>query len=215
MKRNLLWMLAAILLCGVMTLSCSKEEDNSKPQTGQQDDNGTTASTTYDVTFTVLAPTNAFDFMSYDFTYSDEKGNKFTKEIDGDMSNESLTEKEKADLNTYLKTASLTEPNIAALLSDYRAQHFTLKNLSSGSTIHYQLVMHPDPDYQAAEGTSFAFVSPLVNVVQTPKNGTATVLYNYESQVFTFKDTQWEEFRSRLEGRKLIDRDVIVGQKSR
>lgn len=28
MKKNLLWMLAAILLCGVMTISCSKDDED-------------------------------------------------------------------------------------------------------------------------------------------------------------------------------------------
>lgn len=216
MKKNLLWMLAAILLCGLTTTmftACGGDDEDNQPNSGQQDNSGTTESTTYEVTFTVLAPTNAFDFMSYDFTYADDKGNRFTKEIDSDMSNESLTEKEKADLNTYLRVATLTTPNFTQVFTDYRAQHFTLKNLSTGSTIHYELVMHPNSDYQPAEGEAFAFVSPLVNVVQTPKNGTATVLCDYESRLYSFKDTAWEDFKSRMEGRKLIDRDVTVGQK--
>lgn len=219
MKKNLLWMFAAILLCGLtitMFTACGGDDEDTRPNSEQQggdegDDPAIPEATAYDITFTVVAPTNAFDITSYDFTYADSKGNKITKEIDADMPNEPLSELEKNGLDMYIKTSSMTNSNFAELLSDTRAQHFTLTNIPAGSKVQYQLVMHPSPEYKPAEGTTISFATPAVNVTQTPQNGKKTITSSFENKVYTFKDTKWEYFKTRMEGHVLIDREITVG----
>ena len=109
-------MFAAILLCGLtitMFTACGGDDEDTRPNSEQQggdegDDPAIPEATAYDITFTVVAPTNAFDITSYDFTYADSK---ITKEIDADMPNEPLSELEKNGLDMYIKTSSMTNSN--------------------------------------------------------------------------------------------------------
>ena len=74
MKKNLLWMLAAILFCGVMTTSCSKDDDDNStptPDTPKQE-------TQYDIELNFIAHPKSLQYFEYDFKYVDANGNTKT-----------------------------------------------------------------------------------------------------------------------------------------
>ena len=82
MKKNFLWMLAAILLCGTMTTvftACGDDDD----------DNGGGSSTanTYEVTLSAVLPSCSAPYMYVELKYTDADGKTQTVTVkEGDQS---------------------------------------------------------------------------------------------------------------------------------
>ena len=72
MKKNLLWMLAAILLCGVTTTSCSEDDDNN----GNSGTNKTTAvEVSYGIQISNATKISLQKAFTFTIEYYDQSGN--------------------------------------------------------------------------------------------------------------------------------------------
>jgi hypothetical protein len=79
MKKNHLWMLAAILLYGLATvfISCSKDDDGDKPKTPEEEQPGgkeDPKAASADVTLTLIIQRSTLNAFEYDFKLVDTNG---------------------------------------------------------------------------------------------------------------------------------------------
>ena len=213
-------MLAAILICGLTTTvltACGDDDDDPTSNTNNNNNNsvggGSSQPSSYDVTFTVVAPVNGFNIAEYDFIYANDQGTKITKEIDSDMANESLSEQEKVELETFIKLSSGTMPSLSEHLSpsNIRVQHFTLKNQPAGCNISYELVMHLNTDYAIAEGEAAVFTTPAVEVAFIPNNGVRTLFGNFGCRSFNVSYSKWDDFVTKKDGEKVLQWASVLG----
>ena len=150
MKKNFLWMLAAILLCGTMTTlftACSSDDD---------DNGGSSSANTYEVTLSALLPRCSAPYMQLQlkYTYADGKSETvYVKEGD-----ESQTISEDA-MNSYKNATSAYRGNPAyvTILDDIIVRNIKLR-VPAGKSFSYQGTIVARTDYTAPESD--------VNVVQ-------------------------------------------------
>lgn len=160
MKKNLLWMFVALLFCGALTTSCGNDDDNEI--TPQQPDQPAVEKK-YDITLTFFMYKTIAAYVDCEFSYTDHNGKKSTPvTITGNENGEDLTAEELA----YYKTVYKREMEIAKSVPEskfleYKAFHYTIKDVPEGSTISYETIQH------TAQGATtpteaFSYVHPAV-----------------------------------------------------
>ena len=139
MKKNLLWMLAAILLCGTMTTSCSKDDDN------KIDDTPSTTANTYEVTIAALLPRSAAPYLQVKVDYTDAEGKSETVIVkEGDQS-QTLGEIAKA---RYVDVTSeyRLKPEYIQILDDLIVRNITFK-VPAGKSFEFKGTIVTRTDY--------------------------------------------------------------------
>ena len=154
MKKNFLWMLAAILLCGTMTTvftACGDDDD----------DNGGGSSTanTYEVTLSAVLPSCSAPYMYVELKYTDADGKTQTVTVkEGDQS-QTISD----DAMTIYKNATSAyrgNPAYVAILDDFTVRTFTMR-VPAGKSFSYEGKIVKRDDYAAPEG-SVTVVQPCV-----------------------------------------------------
>ena len=152
MKKNLLWMFAAILFCGAMTTSCSKDEDKNEPKP-------TTSANTYEVTLAALLPRCSASYMQLKLDYTDADGKSTSVVIkEGDQS-EAISDVAK-DRYTSLTSTYRVSPEYIQLLDDLIVRNFTFK-VPAGKSFEYKGTIVKRTDFTAPEG-GVTLVQPCV-----------------------------------------------------
>lgn len=200
MKKNLLWMLAAILFCGLTTTvftSCGDDEDDGQPSTPEEQP-GEKKPESADVILTLVIQRGTLNVFEYDFKYVDAKGNTKTYDIDAQTEGVAFDELEQSRYNTF------TSATFAAYPETFRNDmknplvlRVTLKDQPTGKKYSYQTICHIKKDFQFQERFIYAF--PSVFVTETPKGGKRTVKCDFQFQVVDV--TNWERFASAADGK--------------
>jgi hypothetical protein len=202
MKKNLLWMLAAILFCGLTTTvftSCGDDEDDSQPSTPEQPEKPEDKKAeSADVTLTLVIQKSTLNVFEYDFKYVDAKGNTKTYDIDAQTEGVAFDELEQGRYNTYTQA---TFPAYGeACYNDMKKPlvlRVTLKDQPTGKKYSYETVCHVKEDFKYQEAFIYSF--PSVFVTETPKGGKRTVKSDFQFQVVDV--TNWERFKAAADGK--------------
>lgn len=134
MKRNLMWMLAAILLCGSLSMvftACGGDDNGSSSGGGSE----SIIPNTYEVTLCAVLPRSAAPYMNLQVEYTDANGKKGTAEITKDNASENLTAEGKKAYDWITKYGRQM-PEIAPLLDDVIVRTFKF-SVPSGKTFTY------------------------------------------------------------------------------
>ena len=150
MKKNFLWMLAAILLCGTMTTlftACSSDDD---------DNGGSSSANTYEVTLSALLPRCSAPYMQLQLKYTDADGKSETVYVkEGD---ESQTISDVAmDRYKSVTSAYRGNPAYVTILDDIIVRNVKLR-VPAGKSFSFEGTIVARTDYTAPESD--------VNVVQ-------------------------------------------------
>jgi len=189
MKKNLLWMFAAILFCGAMTTSCDKDDDNNSSPTPPEETPST--ATKYDVTLTLFTYKTISAYVDYEFSYTDHNGKESTPVmLTGNEKGETLSTNEAAYYKNQYE-ARVTESFPESKYLEYVAFHYTIKDVPKGSEISWKTIQHMAQGATApTEG--IRFVWPCVMV--TAKAGAAIRnRMNIGEGIVTTKMDQWFE----------------------
>jgi hypothetical protein len=168
MKKNLLWMLAAILFCGLTVTvftACGDDDDNNNTPSGQE----TPAEpSSYEVTLTFIAFKSLTPYVTYKFTYTDAQGKEYGPiAITGNERGDGLTAEEMEKFKTiYSNFVTKNVPESKYL--EYTALHFTLPEFPADGSIKWETTRHKIAD-ATAPTEAFSYVWPTVMV--TVKSG--------------------------------------------
>ena len=200
MKKNLLWMLAAILFCGLtatMVTACGDDEEDNQPKNPeeQQDPDDpqkpeVKKADFYDITITVVGQSSLFKVMTSDFTINWVKNgqpNLKTVEFDEDFEGESaLDALENSSYTRATKVAFMGEPKLEVDMQQKYIYRMTLKDIAVDTKYSYDFFCHVNKDFQIAEGDSLLYILPMVMVTETAKGTTNLELieeFNYSGGV--------------------------------
>jgi hypothetical protein len=177
MKKNFIQMFAACLrgfailaVCGLTTTvltSCGDDDDDNKsnPQPEQP-----AAEKKYDITLTFFTYKTIAAYVDCEFTYTDHNGKKSTPvTITGNENGENLTAQELTYYQSIYKL-KIEEKVPESKFLEYKAFHYTIKDVPEGSTISYETIQHTAQG-ATAPTEAFSYVHPCVMV--TWKSGNA------------------------------------------
>ena len=143
MRKNLLWMFAAILLCGAMVTSCGDDDDKNNSQSPEPEPS---VAKKYDITLTFFAYKTLSAYLNYEFTYTDHNGNKSTPvTITGNEKGETLTAEEAADYKLFYST-QITESVPESKFLEYVVFHYTIKDVPADGEISWETIQHTAPE---------------------------------------------------------------------
>ena len=190
MKKNLLWMLAAILFCGVMTTSCSKDDDDNStptPDTPKQE-------TQYDIELNFIAHPKSLQYFEYDFKYVDANGNTKTIDIDQDTKGTSLGTLAQNQVYTGVVSVIASTKGYEDLNNPF-VYRVTLKNQPVGKTISYTTTCHVKENVTITETLQYA--TPAVLAIKTA-DGSACAPFS----IRTWKVTpeKWTDYITSVDG---------------
>ncbi len=145
MKKNLLWMLAAILFCGAMTTvftACGDDDD---------DDNGngssSTTSNVYEVTLAALLPTCSAPYLQLQVQYTDAEGKSETIIVkEGDQSQNLAMDA--MDIYRNLTSGYRTKPEYVKYLDDLIVRNIKLR-VPAGKSFSFEGTVKTRTDYTA------------------------------------------------------------------
>lgn len=109
MKKNLLWMFAAILFCSVMTTSCGSDDDDSSNPGG--DTNIVGMRIAYAVT--LLDGYNTLEDYTISVTWTDESGKDVTENITTDFVKDVMLKSSQGTKATFIVKCTPTNSNKA------------------------------------------------------------------------------------------------------
>lgn len=215
MKKNLLWMIAAILCCGAMTTvftSCGDDDDdnNTKPDTPeeQQQDNKATKG---DVTLTFVAQPKSLQYFEYDFQYVDAKGNSRTIDVDQDtQSSGSLDDFEFEYLTNLISTVAEI-PDYEDLKTPF-VYRVVLKDQPVGSKVTYTTTCHVKEGTSITETLRYATPTVLSAVMlENGKRVDASAHFSLNTQ--RVSPEQWQDYISKMEGKNIREAsgEITVG----
>lgn len=146
MKRNLMWMLAAILLCGSLSMvfTACGGDDNGSPSGGGSE---SIIPNTYEVTLCAVLPRSAAPYLNLQVEYTDANGKKGTAEITKDTASENFTAEGKKTYQGVTKDVRAM-PEIAPLLDDVIVRNFKF-TVPSGKTFTYMAKLAVRNDFAA------------------------------------------------------------------
>jgi hypothetical protein len=210
MKKNNLWMLAAILLCGLATvfISCSKDDDGDKPKTPEEEQPGgkeDPKAASADVTLTLIIQRSTLNAFEYDFKYVDTKGTTKTWDIDAETEGVALDDFEKAIYNTYVNLSlPMYGEELVKDMQNPLVLRFTLKDQPTGKQYSYETIMHVKKDFKFTD--TFFFCRPSVIVTETPKGGQRTTKGgSFSIQVNKITADSWERYVTAIDGKASIN----------
>lgn len=193
MKRTSFWMLAAILFCGAIMTSCSKDDDNNS----QSEDKP--SSSKYDITLTLFTYKSSAPYIDCEFSYTDHNGKKSTPVIfTGNESGESLTSEEAVYYSMTYKTQA-TESFPESKFLEYSAFHFTIKDVPAGSTISWETIQRTAQG-ATAPTEAVNILWPCVMVTQKVGNKVQNKIDIGKSSASAAKASQW--FESIIKGKE-------------
>ena len=222
MKKYLLWMLAAILCCGLTTFaltSCGGDDDDPQPKTPEEQEEQQGGkqeepkAESYDVTLTLVIQRATLNAFEYDFKYVDAKGNTKTYDIDQDTEGVSFDSFELPRYNTYANTYFPAKGD--AFYQDMKNPlllRITLKDQPTGKKYSFETVCHIKESFQYTEAFVYSF--PTVLVTETPKGGQRALKYGNSFNFQIVDVTNWERFYNATQGKKstLGTDDLTVGE---
>ncbi len=165
MKKNLLWMLAAILLCGSMTTAltaCGDDDDDSSSPSS--------SANTYEVTLAALLPRCSAPYLQLQVNYTDANGKSESIVVkEGDQS-QTLSSEAK---DRYLRATTLIRnEERAKLIDDVIVRNITFR-VPAGKSFAYDGTIVTRTDYIApTEKTDM--VQPCVISTAKRISGTST-----------------------------------------
>ena len=200
MKKNLLWMFAAILFCGAMTTvftSCSKDDDdkNVTPPAPQEEN---TNPTKFDIELNLIAQPKSLQYFEYDFKYVDANGNAKTVKIDQNTQSASIGSLAHFPIYTNVISALASLVPYADLNNPiiYRV---TLKDQPVGKTISYITTCHVKENATITETLQYAM--PAVLAIKSTDNS-ACGAFNILTQ--KVNPEQWAEYIAKVEGKTIL-----------
>ncbi len=185
MRKNLLLMFAAILLCGLavtMFTSCGGDDEDNTPKIPEEQQDPeeqkpeVKKADFYDITVTVVGQSNLLKVMTSDFTINWVKNgqpNKKVVEFDEEFQGESaLDALENTRYAAATKVAFSGEPKLEKEMQNKYIYRMTLKDIAADTKYSYDFLFHVNKDFQIAEGDSLLYVLPMVMVTETAKGTT-------------------------------------------
>ena len=208
MKKNFLWMLAAILFCGaiatVFTACGDSDDDDPTPTPTPQPD-----PKEYTVTLDLVMHERTFNIMTLDFIYTDANGNENTMQIDKSKSpNAQLTEMEKKffeddpTLSLYRgEEAEAKYPGINDYLDTSHLKVFrvTLNKVAVGKIIKTTAKTYILDSYTPKETNDYELM-PAVFITRSNSSkflSSATLVMRF------FGAHNWESLKAKMNGKEL------------
>ena len=205
MKKNFLWMLAAILFCGAMTtvLTACGGSDNDSPTDPTPSQPETKE---YTVTLDLVVHERAFNMMTLDFIYTDANGKENKMHVDkSTTSNAQLTEMEKSffakdpqleayrDAEAEQKYPGINDYMDTKHLKVYRV---TLDKVASGKTITTTATTYILDSYQPKESNDWELMPTVIVAEKNSGNflSTAALLLRF------FGANNWDKLKERMNG---------------
>ena len=139
MKKNFIWMLAAILLCGTMSMVVTACGDD-------DDDNGTSSSSNvYEVTLSAVLPRCSAPYLQLKVEYTDADGKSETLLVKEGDESQSISEDA---MNSYKNATSAYRGNPAyvTILDDIIVRNIKLR-VPAGKSFSYQGTIVTRNDY--------------------------------------------------------------------
>jgi hypothetical protein len=192
MKKNLLWMFAAILFCGMITTSCSKDDDNNNnnpqtPDTPQEE-------TMLDVELNFIAHPKSLQYFEYDFKYVDANGNTKTIDIDQNTESASLGILAEQPIYTGVVDVIASVDGYTDLKNPF-VYRVTLKNQPVGKTISYTTTCHVKENATITE--TLVYATPGVLALKTAY---MSAFVPFSMRTWKITPDKWEQYISSLEG---------------
>ena len=179
MKKNFLWMLAAILFCGLATImftACGKDDDNTPKDPEEEQTPEPKKADFYDITFTVVGQKSLLNVITSDLTINYLKNgqqNKVTVELDEEFESESaLDALESVWYNKATEAAFIAEPKLALDMEQKYIYRKTIKDIAVGTEYSYDFFCHVNKGFQIAEGDSLIYMIPSMMITETAKGTT-------------------------------------------
>ena len=144
MKKNFLWMIAAILLCGTLTTvftACGSSSDDDTPPTNAN---------TYEVTLAAILPRVSTPYLQLQLKYVDADGKTETVVVkEGDQSQTV----EEATMSVYkvLTTTYRVSPDYIQLLDDVIVRNIKLR-VPAGKSFSYEGTIVSRTDFEKPSG---------------------------------------------------------------
>jgi len=192
MKKNLLWMLAAILLCGAMTTSCSKDDDDDN---NAQTPDKPNVETKYDFELNFIAQPKSLLYFEYDFKYVDANGNTKTIDIDQNTTSASLGTLAQNPSYKAVISAIASIEGYADMQNPF-IYRVTLKDQPVGKTISYTTTCHVKENATITETLQYAW--PSVLVVKTTDT---SVFSNFNFKTWKITPDKWESYIPTIDGK--------------
>jgi hypothetical protein len=153
MKKNFLWMLAAILLCGTMTTvftACGDDDD---------DDSPSSSSNTYEVTLSGVLPRCSAPYMQLKVDYTDADGKSETMYVkEGDQSQD--ISEDAMDIYKNATSAYRGKPDYVTILDNIIVRNITLR-VPAGKSFSFKGTIVVRNDY-ATPTSDVSVVQPCV-----------------------------------------------------
>ena len=204
MKKNLLWMLAAIFFCGAITTSCSKDDDDKNSPTPTPEPE---TAKSYKVTLDMVIHEKALDMMTVDFIYTDADGKENTMKIDKNTAaNAQLTELEKKFFNNDPTLALYKNEDNHPGITDYLSTKYlkvyrvTLDNVATGKTIKTTAKSYILDSYQPNETNNYVLV-PIV--IPTREGQNDSFMASLSFVMYFYRADNWERLKDKLNGKEI------------
>lgn len=211
MKKNLLSKFAVCLkgfailaICGAITTSCSKNDDDNTSPTPSPEPQ---TAKSYKVTLDMVVHQKVLDMMTVDFIYTDADGKENTMKIDKNTAtNGQLTEMEKLffDNNPMLNGYKNEEshPGITDYLSSkyLNVYRVTLNNVAVGKTVITSAKSYILDSYQPAETNNYV----LMPIVMPSREGDNNdFLSSLSFSMYFYRADNWDKLKERINGKEI------------
>jgi hypothetical protein len=197
-------MLAAILFCGAITTSCSKDDDEKNSPTPTPEPE---TAKSYKVTLDMVIHEKALDMMTVDFIYTDADGKENTMKIDKNTAaNAQLTELEKKFFNSDPTLALYKNEDNHPGITDYLSTKYlkvyrvTLDNVATGKTIKTTAKSYILDSYQPNETNNYVLV-PIV--IPTREGQNDSFMASLSFVMYFYRADNWERLKDKLNGKEI------------
>ena len=219
MKKNLLWMFAAILLCGLtvtMFTACggdddpvipsnpTEEEEGNNEEEGEKEDVIVKAGV-YDISVAYIVQRTLTNFFDIELTTTDNNGKETTYSFktpqdasDGFVG----TEAKDYQAVSYEVLRSTDDLFTLDYCNDVIVRRIIFKDVPVDKSVKFITVFHKKQDLQVTP-QRYAFIRPSYVFTQTPKdNKKATVLHDCSARGSIIGESSFERWLNSMDGKR-------------
>ena len=203
MKKNLLWMFAAILFCGItatMFTSCG-DDDPVVQEEGEKEDVIVKAGV-YDISVAYIVQRTLTNFFDIELTTTDNNGKETTYSFKTPQdASDGFVGTEAKDYQTvsYDTFRSIDALFTLDYCNDVIVRRVIFKDVPVDKSVKFITVFHKKQDLQVTP-QRYAFIRPGIIFTQTPKdNQKATVLHDCSARGSIIGESSFESWLNKMD----------------